>query len=34
LEDLIKKSEPLPHKLEKYLEKGKIEEKEWDDKKN
>ena len=33
LEDLIKESEQLPNKLEKYLEKGKIDEKEWDDKK-
>ena len=32
-EDLVKESEKLPVKIEKSLEKGKINEKEWDDKK-
>ena len=32
-EDLLKESEKLPAKIEKSLEKGKIDEKEWDDKK-
>jgi len=32
-EDLIKESEKLPTKIEISLEKGKIDEKEWDDKK-
>ena len=32
-EDIVKESEKLPDKIEKSLEKGKIDEKEWDDKK-